>query len=278
MKSKINTLADYRQAPFERQVVLHCPEEYVQTQLRHLTRAYKKTEPVTRVENGDVVVLAVESALPKFNRPMVPVTVGGKLYDEELEEQLPGHSVGETFQAQVQGELVTVTIRQASRTVFPEPTDEMAAAYAARHEGFAEIKTVAEYRRKVTEEYLEKERQSALFGAMDQVCDYVLTSSDWEFDQEEVDSVAETSWGEFLQSLEEDGKKLEDISSEQLQAEFGVSSIAELKELFQGGAEQQIATELWLAAVNGCPAEELENPFAFLEEYVRENLTMEEEE
>jgi FKBP-type peptidyl-prolyl cis-trans isomerase (trigger factor) len=278
MKSKINTLADYRQAPFERQVVLHCPEEYVQTQLRHLTRAYKKTEPVTRVENGDVVVLAVESALPKFNRPMVPVTVGGKLYDEELEEQLPGHSVGETFQAQVQGETVTVTIRQASRTVFPEPTDEMAAAYAARHEGFAEIKTVAEYRRKVTEEYLEKERQSALFGAMDQVCSYVLTGSDWEFVQEEVDSVAETSWGEFLQSLEEDGKKLEDISSEQLQAEFGVSSIAELKELFQGGAEQQIATELWLEAVNGCSAEELENPFAFLEEYVRENLTMEEEE
>jgi PHD/YefM family antitoxin component YafN of YafNO toxin-antitoxin module len=277
MKSKINTLADYRQAPFERQITLHCPEEYVQTQLRHLTRAYKKTEPVTQVENGDVVVLAVESALPKFNRPMVPVTVGGKLYDEELEEQLPGHSVGETFQAQVQGEPVTVTIRQASRTVFPEPTDEMAAAYAAQHEGFAEIKTVAEYRRKVTDEYLDGQKKQVLFAAMNEIHAYVLSHSDWEFDEEELHQLIERGQEEFRESLAEEGKSLDTLTTEELIVEFGVNSPAELEGVFQESAEYQIATDLWLEAINGCPGEETEDPWAFLEEYVRESLTIEEE-
>jgi FKBP-type peptidyl-prolyl cis-trans isomerase (trigger factor) len=278
MKSKINTLADYRQAPFERRITLHCPEEHMQTQLRHLTRAYKKSEPVTQVESGDVVVLAVESALPKFNRPMVPVTVGGNLYDAELEEQLVGHQVGETFQAQTQGEPVTVTIRQASRTVFPEPTDEMAAAYAADHEGFTDIKTVAEYRRKVTKEYQESQRKQAVFGAMNEIHAYVLMHSDWDFDEEEVEELAESGWKDFRESLAEEGRTVETLTTEQLIVEFGVNSIQELNDLFRDGAEQQIATELWLTAVNGSPEEEMENPWAFLEDYVRENLTIEEEE
>jgi FKBP-type peptidyl-prolyl cis-trans isomerase (trigger factor) len=195
-----------------------------------------------------------------------------------LEEQLVGHQVGETFQAQTQGEPVTVTIRQASRTVFPEPTDEMAAAYAADHEGFADIKTVAEYRRKVTKEYQESQRKQAVFGAMNEIHAYVLMHSDWDFDEEEVEELAESGWKDFRESLAEEGRSVETLTTEQLIVEFGVNSIQELNDLFRDGAEQQIATELWLTAVNGSPEEEMENPWAFLEDYVRENLTIEEEE
>jgi PHD/YefM family antitoxin component YafN of YafNO toxin-antitoxin module len=188
-----------------------------------------------------------------------------------------GHSVGETFQAQAQGEPVTVTIRQASRTVFPEPTDEMAAAYAAQHEGFAEIKTVAEYRQKVTEEYQDGQRKGALFAAMNEIHAYVLSHSDWEFDEDELYQLIEKGQEEFRESLAEEGKSLDTMTAEQLIVEFGVNSLQELEDVFQENAEYQIATDLWLEAINGCPGEEMENPWAFLEEYVRENLTMEED-
>ena len=59
MKSKINKLADYREAPFERNVTIPYSEEHVQAQMRHLTRGYKKTEAVERLAKGDVAVLSL---------------------------------------------------------------------------------------------------------------------------------------------------------------------------------------------------------------------------
>ena len=169
MKSAINVLADYHDAPFERNVTVACPEEYIQTQMKHLTRSFKKTGSVEKIEKGDVVVLALQSELAKFNRPMVPLTVGGRLFDAELEEQLVGRCVGETFTAMVQDKAVTVTVKQASRTIFPEPTDEMAAAYAETHEGFEGVCTVNDYRNHVTEKYIEQEKQSIFYQTMDEV-------------------------------------------------------------------------------------------------------------
>lgn len=88
MKSKINELADYREAPFQKEVTITCPDEHINVQMKHLTRKFKKTEAISEVAKGDVVVLSLVSELTKFNRPMVPITVGSHLFDEELEAQL----------------------------------------------------------------------------------------------------------------------------------------------------------------------------------------------
>ena len=185
MKSYINTLADYHDAPFERNIKISCPEEYVESQLKHLTRNYKRTEAVDIVESGDVAVLALKSEMEKYNRPMLPLTVGKNLFDEELESALIGHSVGEEFIVKVQNKDVSVTIKQASRIVFPEPTDEMALKYAKEHEEFSDVKTVEDYRKQIVEKYIDEEKQQAVYGAMDEVLNYVLTHSDWEFDDSE---------------------------------------------------------------------------------------------
>ena len=167
MKSKINILADYTKAEFPREIDLRCSEEYIQKKLRAVTRSRKRTEAVSTVEKGDVAVLALVSELPRFNRPMVQVAVGSGMYDRELEEQLVGRTAGKTFEVQIQGKPVTVTVKQAARTVFPEPTDEMVAEYAAPQEGMEEIKTVADYCRWAQGQYRDEKRQEALYGGMD---------------------------------------------------------------------------------------------------------------
>ncbi|MDE6111477.1 MAG: hypothetical protein K2F65_06120, partial [Eubacterium sp.] len=185
MKSYINMLADYREAPFEKNVTISCPEEYIASQLKHLTRNYKKTEAVDVVENGDVVILALKSGLEKFNRPMLPLTVGKNLFDEEFEAQLVGHTAGKEFTVKVQENDIAVIIKQASRTVFPQPTDEMALEYAKEHEEFADIKTVEDYCNCIVDKYIDDEKMNAIYGAMNNTIEYVLTHSDFEFDDEE---------------------------------------------------------------------------------------------
>lgn len=284
MKSYINTLADYREAPFEKEVVISCPQKHVEAQMKHLTRAYKKTQSVQTVESGNVTVLSLESEIEKFNKPTVFVTVGGGLFNAEFEEKLIGHSVGETFETSVDGKAVKVTVKQASRTVFPEPTDEMAAKYAAEHEDYSEITTVAEYRRKIVKEYIEEQRQSCYYKAMDDVLNYVLTNSDWEFDEEEIETSVSEEKTFIDQQLKEEGvgKTYAELSDEEISRTFGAPSREELEKMLRDGAEQRIAMSLWLGTINGidtknASVDEIDGDWGFLENFVKENITITEE-
>lgn len=284
MKSYINTLADYREAPFEKEMVISCPQKHVEAQMKHLTRAYKKTQSVQTVESGDVTVLSLESEIEKFNKPTVFVTVGGGLFNAEFEEKLIGHSVGETFETSVDGKVVKVTVKQASRTVFPEPTDEMAAKYAAEHEDYSGITTVEEYRRKIVKEYIEEQRQSCYYKAMDDVLNYVLTNSDWEFDEEEIETSVSEEKTFIDQQLKEEGvgKTYAELSDEEISRTFGAPSREELEKMLRDGAEQRIAMALWLGTINGidtknASVDEIDGDWGFLENFVKENITITEE-
>lgn len=285
MKSYINTLADYREAPFEKEIVIGCPQKHIDAQMKHLTRAFKKTQSVETVESGDVTVLSLESEVEKFNKPTVFVTVGGGLFNAELEEKLIGHSVGEAFDITVNDKAVKVTVKQASRTVFPEPTDEMAAKYAEEHDDFAGITTVGAYREKIVKEYIEEQRQSCYYKAMDEVLNYVLTHSDWEFSDEEIEELVNEEKTFIAQQLkEEEGidKDLSELSDEEISRIFGVPSLKELEQMISDGAEQRIAMALWASAVNGVDVKnasinEIDEDWSFLENYVKENITITEE-
>lgn len=285
MKSYINILADYHKTPLEKDITIRCPEEHIQSQMRHLTRNHKKTEPVSVMQEGDVVVLALESENPKFNRPMIPINIGGGLFDAAFEAALIGHSTAEPFTVTVQSKTVKVTVKQATRTVFPEPTDEMAAAYAAEHDELKDISTVEEYRQRIVDDYMEEQHRQVFFKAMDDVLGYVLTHSDWMFDKEEITALIQEETGFINQQLREDHKEaLDYLSDDELSRYFGVASRKEMDKIIENGAEQRIATALWNAAVNGMEAEkasleELENDadWSFLENFVKENLTIKEE-
>lgn len=283
MKSYVKTLVDYRTVPFEKEITVSCPEEYIQTQMRHLTRSHKQTEAVTVLQNGDVAVLALESEMPKFNRPAVFVTVGGGLFDTELEEQLIGHAVGETFTATVNSGAVQVTVKQASRTVFPEPTDEMAAEYAAAHDDYADCTTVESYRDRSVKLYLEDEKNQAFYGVLDGILDHVLTHSDWAFDAQELDEVEKETYREIESDLAQDKKTMETLSDDEKMTYFGETSLEKIKKIIRIECERRVAAALWRAEVYGVDAkaatlDELEeNDWSFLENYVEENLTIREE-
>ena len=75
MRTKVNRLLDYREVPFERQVVIRDPDAaWMKKRMNALTRRRKQTVRPERIEPGDVATLALKSTLERFNRPTVPVT------------------------------------------------------------------------------------------------------------------------------------------------------------------------------------------------------------
>ncbi len=270
MKSRINHLVDYRTVPFERTVTVECTPDYMEGQLRHLTRNFKKTQAVKTLEKGDVAVLSLQSTAEKFNRSSVYVTVGGGLFDTELESQLAGHAVGETFTATSAGTPVTVTVKSAMRTTFPEPTDEMVAAYAAEHEEFAGVNTVAAYKEKVRADRLTELRTSAMYDRLQAVMDYVLTHSDFDFDEEEVAERKAAYYEEVKAMLAESGKTLEELTADEMLQNFGISTPEDLEREITKQVEWSIAEDLWLVSLFGKTGEEMETyPWKFLDDYIR---------
>ena len=128
------------------------------------------------VENGFRVTLHTESALPKFNKEKVTVTVGSGLYDRTVEERLLNMRAGDSAQVTVRGEEVRFTVLKAEQKHVPALTDEMVGelsvegigtlsayrAYMAR-----KIKTA--YASKVLEQLLEQLISASVFSETEEV-------------------------------------------------------------------------------------------------------------
>ena len=101
---------------------------------------------------GDTVTLAVSSALPRFNKPKVTVSIGRGLYHKGFEESVAGHSEGDRFSVTIQDTPVTVTVLSVRRKAVPEPTDEMVRALGQKDYHNQPICTVADYEAFIQEE------------------------------------------------------------------------------------------------------------------------------
>jgi FKBP-type peptidyl-prolyl cis-trans isomerase (trigger factor) len=286
MRTKVNRLLDYREVPFERQVVIRDPDAaWMKKRMNALTRRRKQTVRPERIEPGDVATLALKSTLERFNRPTVPVTVGSGIFSAELEAQLPGMAVGESKCCTVQGTTVTVTVQDIRRTVFPEPTDEDLRAFAqTAADDFSGIDTVEAYRTWLTEGYRKEQRNHAVFDTMQHVLDTVLAQSDWDFSDEDLEELYRQGMEQLRQEVEEEnGPRLEEMTSEQLIRVTGLDSLERIRSYLREQGEPMLASFVWLAVCNGKdPAElSLEEAGAlsweFLQRYVTDSISFKEE-
>lgn len=281
MKSSINRLTDYKSIPVEWEVTVSCPEEHLQKELRQVTRKYKTVEPAACLERGDVAMLKLESNFPKFQKPIVPVTIGGGLFDNDLEQQCIGHCVGDSFSAATEQGKVSVTVLKASRTLYPDATDEMVAAFAEGSEEFAGITTVEAFVDKVKAAYSAECRNDAVYQKMDELINAVLTTSDWEFAQEDLDHMTAQFRSETEAELERDGKAFDSLTDDDFVTLYGVPSRAALEREIQAESERWVAIILWCAAVKGHEPsfEDMDSlDFDFLEDYIRSSIIYKEEE
>lgn len=284
MKSRIIQLADYREAELPKEITIRCPEEYIRKKMKHLTRKKKVMEPVSVIGKGDIAVLSLECELSKFQKSNIPVTVGSGLFDAALEDLLPGHCVGEKFQAKIQGKEVLISVKSCTRICFPEPADEDVAAAEIEREDGTKIMTVSEYREYLTENYYAEQSQSLLFQTLDEVLDFVFTKSRWSYDEEELKEVKEEELEYYRQQLKEEaGKEWEELTDADSRRYFGTESKEELLAYIDEGAKHHIASALFLAAAHGKNPEELSleeagnESWEFMQSYVTEHITIKEE-
>lgn len=251
MKTYINVGVSYKEAPIEREVNLSGLNEYLEKHIKHVTRKYKRQENVQEVQKGDVVTLCLESPCPKLNRSSLKLSVGLNMFDEDLERHLIGLNVSQPEEMIVHGESVKVTVIESLRILFPEVNDEMIKEYVKNDKELKDIQTVDEYKKYFIEKYKKEVCENLIGENMSQIIDYVMTHTDWEFDEEEVQHVKTLYIEEINQELKEEGKILDKLSKDELKLLFDVEDLDDFYKNLQSMAEYGVACALFQIILNG---------------------------
>ena len=174
-------------------------------------------------ELGDTLTLRTASALPKFNKERVVVTLGRGLYDRDLEEALAGKKAGESCSVTVKDQPVTAQVLEIKRKSVPEPTDEMVRALQTKDFQNNDITTVAGYEAFVREQKITEALSGVVYYLMQDVLkDYPVT----EYDEEDLRVLGELEKAFFYcLSLERAGVDLLALSREEMQEKMHCDSL-----------------------------------------------------
>ena len=102
-----------------------------------------ETESDYTIEFGDIVMLRAKSKNPKYNKPMIPVTVGKNIFNEILESEIMGMKKGEKKSISLQGDDVEVEILKIKTREIPDLTLDMINEEAEGE--FEEFKSIEDF-------------------------------------------------------------------------------------------------------------------------------------
>ena len=179
----------------------------------------------TPAAQGDTAVLQTVSALPKFNKERVAVSLGRGLYNKELELALIGRRVGEQLRLTVQDCPVEVRLLELKRKQAPEPTDEMVAALEQKDLQGNPLLTVAAYRDYIRKTKTEEALANINYYTMEKIlADYPIS----DYDEEDLRILGELEAEKFKALfLEKEGIDLTKQVPREWEEDMNVHSLAE---------------------------------------------------
>lgn len=213
-------------------------EEALAESLLFVRKKYARLEPVRVVERGDFAELSCKSEKAKFQKDAISVCVGKNLYSKELEEKLIGLPAGETAEIEIDGAVVTVTVKSIQRSVLPDITDDFVNAT------FETLTTVAELKEWYTNEQFKEHVKTLALQAAEAITAEVIAKSDICLDEEER-LAARKSGEEILRDhWRFNGVELDSLTDEEAEEMFGYPSVSAYIDWFADLSERDICTAM----------------------------------
>lgn len=279
MKTYINKMASYKDAPIQRTVQYDGLNDYIEKNIKVITRTYKERIQVHDIEKGDIVVIDIQSHNSKLNRNGLKLGVGSYMFDKDLEDALIGLTVSQQVEINIRDIPVKVKVLESVRNVYPQITNQMISQYTSSQEGLENIKTVDAYKDYLTKQYKNEMYNNTLNQNINEIMNYVLTHTDFEFDEEEVQEIYDKYMQEINEELSAEGKTLEGLSKNELKLRFGFDNLRDTLSYVKNMAEWYIASNAYLYVLLGenpqdYPLENLiqEDGWGILQKYVQEQM------
>lgn len=196
MKSYVKGLYNYMAEPFQT-VTESVPREEMQFSLDNAIQTallqHRVFTQVDTVALKDTVTVRLQSAVSRFQKEELPLTVGLGLFSEKLETAMIGRGVGSTFSLLLEGENVEVTIKECKRLTIPTLTDEFVKSL-----DMDGIGNVAEYKDYLWKQYEELYHSGYVTWYALQLLSDTIKKCQWEIDEAEMEEFCHR-WSEVQQ-------------------------------------------------------------------------------
>lgn len=232
-QSKIKSLFDFRGVEIPAELLKNTVDEStIEKAVAELLLKYIKYAAIDdTIKAGDMVVLALESQLDKFNKKKLPLAVGSGLFHKQFEEALLGMKKAQSRVIIVENSPVQVLVVEHQRKVVPSLSDEMVVK-----EGIVGITTVKEYENFIHSEELTKAKEENLWNAYTLILNTVLDKSELIFKEEDAEIAYAGNCSYIrLQCELVDGLDVEQMTPEQLRSAIGFGSLADFKAYYTPG-------------------------------------------
>lgn len=187
MKSKVTKLFDYTKAEIPENLRRwRVTEEAMEEHLAVLSRSHALEKDAEEVRTGDSVVCRGESAVGRWNKPVLLFYPGSGLCEKAIEDALTGMRPGESRTIAAGEGDVTLTVARIVRRESHPVDDEL-----VKREGVEGVETLEAYRRWYRETTEKEDRQRNLSYLARHLLQEIEKNSEYDIDEAE-----ETAWAE----------------------------------------------------------------------------------
>jgi len=187
MKSKVTKLYDYTQVEVPAELRLwRVSDRKIDEQMASLSRTHARELDVEQVQAGDSVVCRGESAVGRWNKPVLLFYPGSGLCEKVIGDALVGMKPGESKTVAASEGNVTLTVIRVVRREAHPIDDEL-----VKLENVEGVETVEAYRRWYREKTEKWNRDHDIAYLARHLLDEVEKNSEYEIDETE-----ETAWAE----------------------------------------------------------------------------------
>lgn len=257
MKSKLLKMYDYKQTklPEEAYVEAESIREEKEKEMSRMLAKYKKTVRPDAIQKGDIVTIDIEGGLPKYNRKKLGINVGKNLYSREIEEALVGKAAGAEFDAEADGVKVRICVKDVTRRVLPELTDEIVAGIMEEtEEEHPEINTVEQFLDWMHKKTVKSLGDNIWVEYTDDLMTEIIEKSEWSYDEEEIEREYKAYIADMRKDLAEEkpGMTLETMPADDYRMfDESVSNFSEFEVWLRKMIKQEIQLHLIYCELKG---------------------------
>lgn len=179
----------FREEDLELKISKQEIEAMADSELERIAKQHGKVEEATSdhgVSDGDIVMMRTKSENSKYNKPMIPVTVGKGIYNADIEENIIGMKQNESKDIALDGFTVNVTILKIKTKTVPQLTLEMV-NNEMKSQG-DEFSSIDEFRASLIEDAIEMYKFDSYYGKISSyVRDFIVEKSEYEIDEKEAE-------------------------------------------------------------------------------------------
>lgn len=248
MKSKLKSKLDLGSLNISNDLFkIEVPESLYEDEFNRLIKKHFILRDALESEmavKDDFVMVTLQSSNSKYNKPIVPITLGLNMLNEQIEQSIIGMKIGELKTISIDDSEVNIQVKSIKKKSLIEVSDEL-----VKKENIDNVSTIDEYKEYVAKQYKEKAKRRISMNLLSDVYDSINKTFEFDIDEQEKNDFIQSQVNSILKDAENvEGGIVTLVKGSNPEIETEAEAIENVKALIEPRFKLEIVAEEYCQA------------------------------